>query len=202
MISYLKGSLEEIGNDFIIVEVHDIGYQVKVSLRVIEAMPSVGSHVKIYTYTYVREDMVALYGFLTREDLNMFLLLLGVNGVGPKGALGILSVFSAGELQMAILAGDSKTISKAPGIGAKTAQRLLLELKDKVTMEEAMEQLASGENITEPAGNMEKERKDAVEALVALGYSAQESLKAVRAVETTEEMSSDRILKAALKHLF
>lgn len=202
MISYLKGILEEIGNDFIIVEVNDIGYQVKVSLRVIEAMPPAGTKIKIYTYTYVREDMIALYGFLTKEDLNMFLLLLGVNGVGPKGALSILSVFSAYDLQMAILSGDVKTISKAPGIGGKTAQRMLLELKDKVSMEEAMEQMLPNTEVSDFAGSIDQERKDALEALTALGYSSQESLKAIKAVQITDQMNSEQILKEALKHLF
>lgn len=202
MISYVKGTLEEVGNDHIIVDVNDIGYQVKVSLRVIEAMPAVGTVIKIYTYTYVREDMIALYGFLTKEDLNMFLLILGVNGVGPKGALSILSVFSAYDLQMAILSADARTIAKAPGIGAKTAQRLLLELKDKISMEEAMEQFSPVLETTGNTGSIDQERKDAVEALTALGYSPQESLKAIKAVEITEEMSSEQILKAALKHLF
>ena len=137
MIAYLKGTLEEIGSDYIIVEVNHIGYQIKVSLRVIESLPSLGKEIKIHTYTYVREDMIALYGFGTKEDLNIFLLLLGVNGVGPKGALSVLSVFSAHDLQLAIISQDVKTISKAPGIGSKTAQRMLLELKDKISLEEA-----------------------------------------------------------------
>ena len=203
MIAYLKGTLEEIGNDYIIVDVNDIGYQVKVSLRVIEGLPMVGSKIKIHTYTYVREDVLALYGFLTKDDLQMFLLLLGVNGVGPKGALGILSMFSAQELRLAIISQDSKTISKAPGIGAKTAQRMLIDLKDKISVEDTFEKM--GEDIA-VSHNVRTQnngaRGDAMEALTALGYSASESMKAVNAVEITEDMSSDTILKLALKHLF
>lgn len=203
MITYLKGTLEEIGNDYIVVDVNNIGYQVKVSLRVIEGLPSVGNNIKIHTYTYVREDVIALYGFLTKDDLQMFLLLLGVNGVGPKGALGILSVFSAQELRLAIISQDSKTIAKAPGIGAKTAQRMLIDLKDKVSVEEAFagmgeETIITASSKSENAGA----RSDAIEALTALGYSASESMKAVNAVEITEDMTSDVILKAALKHMF
>lgn len=203
MIAYLKGTLEEIGNDYIVVDVNNIGYQVKVSLRVIEGLPGIGSSIKIHTYTYVREDVIALYGFLTKDDLQMFLLLLGVNGVGPKGALGILSVFSAQELRLAIISQDSKTIAKAPGIGAKTAQRMLIDLKDKVSVEETFEKMGM-----EVAGTVSVKaensgaRSDAIEALTALGYSASESMKAVNAVEITEDMSSDAILKAALKHMF
>ena len=203
MIAYLKGTLEEIGNDYIIVEVNNIGYQVKVSLRVIEGLPGVGSQLKIHTYTYVREDVIALYGFLTKDDLQMFLLLLGVNGVGPKGALGILSVFSAQELRLAIISQDSKTIAKAPGIGAKTAQRMLIDLKDKVSVEETFEKMGaeSVSTINTKADNSGA-RSDAIEALTALGYSASESMKAVNAVEITDDMSSDTILKLALKHMF
>ena len=202
MIAYLKGTLEEIGNDYIIVEVNNIGYQVKVSMRVLEGLPGIGRELKIHTYTYVREDVIALYGFLTKDDLRMFLLLLGVNGVGPKGALGILSVFSAAELRLAIISQDAKTIAKAPGIGAKTAQRMLIDLKDKVSLEETLEQIG-----TEPTNTIAVKsdnvgaRNDAIEALTALGYTASESMKAVNAVEITETMDSEAILKAALKHI-
>ncbi len=203
MITYLKGTLEEIGNDYIIVDVNNIGYQVKVSLRVIEGLPGLGSQVKIHTYTYVREDVLALYGFLTKDDLQMFLLLLGVNGVGPKGALGILSVFSAQELRLAIISQDSKTIAKAPGIGAKTAQRMLIDLKDKVSVEETFEKMgAEAVNISSAKAENTGARSDAIEALTALGYSASESMRAVNAVEITDDMSSDAILKAALKHMY
>ena len=203
MIAYLKGTLEEIGSDYVVVDVNNIGYQVKVSLRVIEGLPGLGSQVKIHTYTYVREDVIALYGFLTKDDLQMFLLLLGVNGVGPKGALGILSVFSAQELRLAIISQDAKTIAKAPGIGAKTAQRMLIDLKDKVSVEETFEKMGTEPvNVSGAKTENNSARSDAMEALTALGYSVSESMKAVNAVEITEGMSSDAILKAALKHMF
>ena len=203
MIAYLKGTLEEIGNDYIVVDVNNIGYLVKVSLRVIEGLPGVGNQIKIHTYTYVREDVLALYGFLSKDDLQMFLLLLGVNGVGPKGALGILSMFSAQELRLAIVSQDSKTIAKAPGIGAKTAQRMLIDLKDKVSVEETFEKMGEQSvNVISTQTTNSGARGDAIEALTALGYSASESMKAVNAVEITEDMTSDAILKLALKNLF
>ncbi len=202
MIAYLKGILEEVGEDYLLVEVNNIGYQVKVSLRVIEGLPAIGKEIKIHTYTYVREDMIALYGFGSKEDLNMFLLLLGVNGVGPKGALGLLSAFSAYELQMAIISQDAKTIAKAPGIGVKTAQRMILELKDKVSLEDTLEQMAGGVQDPVSFGELERSKAEAVEALTALGYSSAESMKAVKAVNMTEDMNSESLLKAALKHLF
>lgn len=202
MIAYLKGTLEEIGNDYIIIETNHIGYQVKVSLRVIEKMPPLGVELKIHTYTYVREDMIALYGFLTKDDLEMFLLLLGVSGVGPKGALGILSVFTAGQLRLAIISQDAKTIAKAPGIGAKTAQRVLIDLKDKVSAEDTFEHMGEAALDSIAADAHASARNDAVEALTALGYSPMESLKAVKAVEITPDMDSEAVLKAALKHIF
>ena len=203
MIAYLKGTLEEIGNDYIVVDVNNIGYQVKVSLRVMEGLPALGDLMKIHTYTYVREDVIALYGFLTKDDLQMFLLLLGVNGVGPKGALGILSMFSAQELRLAIISQDSKTIAKAPGIGAKTAQRMLIDLKDKVSVEETFEKMGEQSVAMSAASTAGSGAKaDAIEALTALGYSASESMKAVNMVEITDGMSSDTILKQALKHMF
>lgn len=203
MIAYLRGTLEEIGNDYIVVDVNNIGYQIKVSLRVIEGLPGIGSSIKIHTYTYVREDVIALYGFLTKDDLQMFLLLLGVNGVGPKGALGILSVFSSQELRLAIISQDSKTIAKAPGIGAKTAQRMLIDLKDKVSVEETFEKMGT-ETVSVSNSKAENAgaRSDAIEALTALGYSASESMKAVNAVKITEDMTGDAVLKQALKHMF
>lgn len=201
MIAYLKGTLEETGEDYLVLEVNGIGYQVKTPGRVLEAVSGIGSTIKLHTYTYVREDTLALYGFLTRDDLSMFQLLLGVSGVGPKGALGILSLFSAGELRMAILSQDAKAIAKAPGIGAKTAQRMLIDLKGKVSFEDtfggAQEEVAKAMT----GDNYSQARNDAMEALTALGYSASESLKAVSAVAITEEMDSEAILKAALKKL-
>ena len=201
MIAYLKRTWEETGEDYLVLEVNGIGYQVKTPGRVLEAVSGIGSTIKLHTYTYVREDTLALYGFLTRDDLSMFQLLLGVSGVGPKGALGILSLFSAGELRMAILSQDAKAIAKAPGIGAKTAQRMLIDLKGKVSFEDtfggAQEEVAKAMT----GDNYSQARNDAMEALTALGYSASESLKAVSAVAITEEMDSEAILKAALKKL-
>ena len=201
MIAYLKGTLEETGEDYLILDVKGIGYLVKVSGRVLEGLPSIGSPVKIHTYTYVREDTLALYGFLTRDDLSMFQLLLGVSGVGPKGALGILSMFSAVQLRLAILSQDAKTIARAPGIGAKTAQRMLIDLKGKVSLEDTMG-IDTEIDIRGGADTGHSSAcNDAVEALTALGYSASESLRAVSAVTITEDMDSEAILKAALKKL-
>ena len=141
-----------------------------------------------------------LYGFLDKDDLEVFKLLIGVSGIGPKGALGILSSLSSDDLRFAVLAGDAKAIAKAPGIGAKTAQRVILELKDKMSLEDAFEKKTEHVQMQKNSeGNQTK--NDAVLALTALGYSSTESLKAVSAVEITDEMGVEDVLKAALKHM-
>ena len=143
-----------------------------------------------------------LYGFLTKDDLQIFRLLLGVNGIGPKAALGILAALSADELRFAVLSDDVKTISRAPGIGKKTAQKLILELKDKLKLEDAFEaKLAHGEADTDAEVSSFDGSKEAVEALVALGYSSTEALRAVRKVTDVSPDDVEGILKAALKNL-
>lgn len=200
MYAYIKGELAEINTDHIVIEAGGIGYQVFVSLQTFDYLPSVGENLKIYTYLYLREDAMILYGFLTKDDLELFKLLISVSGIGPKGGLSILSTLEADDLRFAILSGDAKAISKAPGVGGKTAQRVILELKDKLSLEDAFE--AKTEHVQKNAAAAGGSVKnDAVMALTALGYSSTESLKAVSAVEITEDMDVEEVLKAALKHL-
>lgn len=200
MYAYIKGELAEINTDHIVIEAGGIGYQVFVSLQTFDYLPSVGENLKIYTYLYLREDAMILYGFLTKDDLELFKLLISVSGIGPKGGLAILSTLEADDLRFAILSGDAKAISKAPGVGGKTAQRVILELKDKLSLEDAFE--AKTEHVQKNAAAAGGSVKnDAVMALTALGYSSTESLKAVSAVEITEDMDVEEVLKAALKHL-
>lgn len=144
---------------------------------------------------------MTLFGFLTKDDLKVFKLLLGVNGIGPKGAIGILSVMTTDDLRFAVLADDAKAIAKAPGVGNKTAQRLILELKDKLSLEEAFEQKLAHTAQSEEAHTTSGMQNEAVQALVALGYSSSEALKAVSAVELTEQMDTEALLKAALKKM-
>ena len=200
MYAYIKGELAEINTDHIVIEAGGIGYQVFISLQTFDYLPSVGENLKIYTYLYLREDAMILYGFLTKDDLELFTLLISVSGIGPKGGLAILSTLEADDLRFAILSGDAKAISKAPGVGGKTAQRVILELKDKLSLEDAFE--AKTEHVQKNAAAAGGSVKnDAVMALTALGYSSTESLKAVSAVEITEDMDVEEVLKAALKHL-
>ena len=200
MYAYIKGELAEINTDHIVIEAGGIGYQVFVSLQTFDYLPSVGENLKIYTYLYLREDAMILYGFLTKDDLELFKLLISVSGIGPKGGLAILSTLEADDLRFAILSGDAKAISKAPGVGGKTAQRVILELKDKLSLEDAFEAKTEHvqKNVAAAGGSV---KNDAVMALTALGYSSTESLKAVSAVEITEDMDVEEVLKAALKHL-
>lgn len=200
MYAYIKGELAEINTDHIVIEAGGIGYQVFISLQTFDYLPSVGEDLKIYTYLYLREDAMILYGFLTKDDLELFKLLISVSGIGPKGGLAILSTLEADDLRFAILSGDAKAISKAPGVGGKTAQRVILELKDKLSLEDAFE--AKTEHVQKNAAAAGGSVKnDAVMALTALGYSSTESLKAVSAVEITEDMDVEEVLKTALKHL-
>ncbi len=206
MYAYIKGTVEEVAVDSVVVEAGGIGYNIKVSTATAELLPGVGNEVKIYTYTLVREDAFALFGFLTRDDLEIFKKLIAVNGIGPKGGLAVLSVMSADALRFAVMAGDAKAIAKAPGIGAKTAERVILELRDKISLEDTLKGLgepagASG-NAAGAQGGDNLMKREAIEALVALGYAASDATAAVKKVEVTEDTTSETILKLALKHMF
>jgi len=198
VISYIKGELTEVFDDIIIVECNGIGYNIRVPASFLSRVPRVGTELKVFTYLYVREDAMNLYGFLTRDDLDVFKLLITVNGIGPKGALGILSAITPDELRFAVLADDVKLISSAPGIGTKTAQKLIIELKDKLKLEDAFETKLA--HINEELDNSDG-RNDAIQALVALGYGSAEAIKAVKQVEDLDKKDPESILKEALKKL-
>ncbi|MFT4144130.1 MAG: Holliday junction branch migration protein RuvA [Mobilitalea sp.] len=201
MIGYLKGELAEIKEHYVVLEVSNIGYEVYLPSSSIMDLPSRGSTIKLYTYMHVREDAIGLFGFLTKDDLEMFKLLITVNGIGPKGALGILSAITADDIRFAVLAEDAKAIAKAPGIGGKTASKLILELKDKFKLESAFEQrLLNQENKSSNSG-IQSKKEEAVQALTVLGYSASDALKIVHQIEITEDMTSEEILKQCLKKM-
>ena len=199
MIAFLRGELAAKGADFAVIDVGGVGYEVQVTTRDASAMPVLGDPVTVFTYLYVREDVIGLYGFLRRDDLAVFKLLITVSGIGPRGALGILSVLSADQLRMAILAEDVKSISRAPGIGAKTAKRLIIELKDKIDLEEMLTD-GSESGVQESAADPEA-GKEVVMALVSLGYSRSDALRAVRSVSGADAMGEEELLKAALKEI-
>lgn len=200
MYAYIRGILTDMEEDHVVVETGGIGYNIYTPGQTFEYLPSIGEEVKLYTYLNVREDAMVLYGFLTKDDLRVFKLLIGVSGIGPKGALAILSVMTTDDLRFAVLGDDAKAIAKAPGIGNKTAQRLILELKDKLSLEDAFEQ--KSEHRKEQTQNSAKGAKnEAVQALVALGYSSSEALKAINGIEITDDTDVEAILKAALKNM-
>ena len=200
MISFLRGTVAQVSPDRVIVEVGGVGFEVLVSVRDASDMPPAGEEVKLHTYMSVSEDAIRLYGFLSSDDLGVYKTLISVSGVGPKAALGILGAMGANDIRFAVFSDDDKALSRAPGIGAKTAKKLILELKDKLKLEDAIQ---GGDDFTAPSTTssavIDAELTDAVQALTALGYSNSEALRAVRKVKVTERMETQDILKQALK---
>lgn len=206
MISYIKGELAKVWDEGVILETGNIGYEIKMPLSSLEDLPRIGNDIKIYTYMHVREDAIGLFGFLTEDDLNMFKLLITVSGIGPKGALGILSAITPDDLRFAILSDDAKTIAKAPGIGNKTASKMIIELKDKIKLEDAFEQKLMNQMNEQGKGASTGSaivniRNEAIQALVVLGYSKTDAAKVVRNIDVSEDMTSEDILKKSLKFL-
>ena len=195
MIAFVKGILDSVSEDRIVVENQGIGFEILVPGSVAQSLPQVGNTVKIYTYTYVREDVLQLYGFLTKDGMDMFKLLITVNGIGPKGALGILTALDTDALRFAIISDDSKAIARAPGIGSKTASKVILELKDKIAMEDVLPDDTGFDAAEAPDLSV---RDSAIQALTALGYSSSQAVSAVRKVQQ-EGMSVEEILKQSLK---
>lgn len=199
MISFIRGELAEVLEDTVVVENNGIGYNIKVPMSVLADMPEYGSKVKLFTYLHVKEDAMNLYGFLSRDELEMFKMMLGVSGIGPKGALAILSTLTSNELRLAVASDDAKAIAKAPGVGLKTAQKMIIEMKGRISMPEfggdTTPLLPSGQDIADDA------RAEAIAALTALGYSNSEAVLAVKKVAFTENMDAEAVLKASLKHL-
>jgi Holliday junction DNA helicase RuvA len=201
MFAYLKGILADISEDNCVIDVHDIGYNVKISSQTMSVLPGIGEMVKIYTYTNVKEDTFQLFGFLRKDELDLFKILITVNGIGPKGALSLLSAMDADLLRMAIVSQDVKLLSKAPGIGKRTAERLILELKDKLSITATMIDREIKQYQATPVADTAN-KKEAVDALVALGYGQAESMKAVNQIEGADTMEVGDLLKAALQKIF
>lgn len=201
MYAYIKGEVVRIRDDSLVIDNNGIGYSILVPSSVTESGIRIGDDILLYTYFAVREDAMLLYGFLSEDDLELFRMLLGVGGIGPKGAIGVLSGLSADTLRFAILSGDAATISKAPGIGKKTAQKIILELKDKIDLEDAFEKKAS-HTAEKTAIEENTPESEAVMALAALGYPNAQALKAVRkAAAGMENITVESLLKAALREM-
>ncbi|MCI8342757.1 MAG: Holliday junction branch migration protein RuvA [Firmicutes bacterium] len=195
MIAYIQGSLEYIGNGFIIVETGGVGFRVFVSPAVVSLLPEIKNEVKIYTYMSVKEDGISLFGFTKMEEIELFNKLITVNGIGPKAAIGILGTMSVEDVIMAIASEDVASLTKVPGLGKKTAQRIIIDLKDKFKNEDFLRSINVSESGTVKEGCM----AEAAEALMALGYSRSEAAKAISAVQK-EGMNAEMLIKASLKY--
>jgi len=183
----------------VVVDNHGIGYQMMVPMRG-ESFPKIGQEIKIYTHMHVREDDVSLFGFLSKEEKEAFELLIGVNGIGPKVGLSVLSTLSVYELKMAVISEDVKTISKTPGLGPKGAKKLILELKDKLSFEE-LEEDGVGAEIFDTYADSSDSVMITIEGLVSLGYSKSEAAIAVNKVEDAKYLTPEELLKKALKNI-
>ena len=189
MIGSLYGKLEERTEGCAILNVGNVGYRVFLSSHTFDSLPELGTNVKFFTYLYVRENALALYGFLASEELKMFEHLISISGIGPKGALSVLSIASPKDLRIAIFSGDDKLLTKVSGIGKKTAQKIILELKGKI---EGIEGEGRGDATPESL----RERQDAIDALHALGYSQHEAREALAQVADTVTSIEERVKEA------
>lgn len=196
MIAYINGVLEGLMKDQIVVEAYGVGYLIKVPQTVIQKLPNLHEKVKIFTHQYVREDEISLFGFMTMEELNVFELLITISGIGPKAALSILSYLTVDEFKIAVMSQDAKALTKAQGIGLKGAQRILIELKDKITLSFEEE---DGIDVNTASGTDTDKVNDAIMAMVSLGYSNTEAFRAVNAVKDRDSLSVDALIKEALK---
>ena len=204
MISYIRGELVSIEEDKAIVDVGGVGYGIYMPAQAMGRLPHIGQEVKLHTYLNVREDAMQLFGFLTADDLQVYKLVIGVNGIGPKGGLAILSTLTPNDLRFAVMSSDAKAISAAPGIGKKTAEKLIIELKDKLSIEDTLStsEVVGTKTFTMGDGNGNDNKTEAAQALVALGYDMTSSMKAVRKVEDLENNKTvEEILKEALKFM-
>ncbi len=201
MYAYFTGRVVTVGADSLVIDTNGIGYNIIMSGRDLsEIIP--GDELKIHTYTSVKEDSISLYGFLEKEALEFFELLLTVNGVGPKGALGILSGSTVDDIQVAIIAQDSKALSKLPGIGAKTAARIILDLKDKVKADDILGSLKEGNEVSAGrASSATGVKAEATEILTTLGYSASEAMRTLNRLEYDDDISAEDLVTMALREM-
>lgn len=202
MLAYIRGTLEEMSEDSVILDHQGMGYQIYMSALDISELPGIGRSVLIYIHMNVREDGISLYGFQTKQAKEIFRLLIGISGVGPKAGMALLSALSVADIQMAVLSGDAKSLTKANGIGMKGAQRIIMELHDKIELESMLEP-RKDQSEAESAGAVTDEDITAsvAMALVSLGYSQLEAMQAIRRVDAAQEMNTEELLKAALKKL-
>ena len=195
MFAYIEGTVDQITEQGIVLDHQGMGYELVMPASDLGRLSGRRDMLRVYTYFQASENGVFLYGFLSREAKELFLLLTSVNSVGPKAAISILGTLSAEDLRFAIIGEDVKALSAAPGVGSKIAKRIILDLKDKIDTAEAIEARFEGGS-GEPS-----EKRDATEALVALGYSSSEVLHAFSQMEISEDMTAEVLIREALKHL-
>ena len=202
MIAYIKGTLEIKTKGYVVIEVNGIGYKIFMAENAIEKLGIIGEKVQVHTYMRVREDDISLYGFLTNEELRMFELLLGVGGIGAKGALAILSNITPSKFALAVISNDIAIVKKIPGIGPKTAQRVILELKDKLKKEQQVTSETSEKEISSFGQAIAEDEKmtEAVSALQVLGYSRREIAEALEKLDLST-LSVEDIIRKSLGNL-
>ena len=201
MFSYISGNLAEKNQNYVVIDVHGIGFKVYTSATSLSDPAAVnGESVTFYTFMYIKEGIMDLYGFSKKAELELFEQLISVNGVGAKGAIAILSLASPEKVAVSIVTDDANFIKKASGIGAKTAQRICLELKDKIANASLVPDTVDVSDIRGTSGETNA-KKDAADALVALGYNRQEALKAINSIKDIPD-DAEAIIKLALKNLF
>ena len=203
MISYIRGTLADIYESIVVIENNGVGYGMSSSMNTIRQLPAIGSEVKLNTKLIPKEDSLTLYGFYDKEELKMFELLLSVSGIGPKGALAILSNMTVSDIQFAIAGGDAKAFAAAPGVGKKTAERVIIDLKDKVDIIGAFEAKITAD-LSGSVGknaNTSTVKEEVLEALVALGYSASNAARALDKMTITEATTTEQLLSDTLKQM-
>ena len=201
MISYIRGTLSDIDENIVIVENNGIGYGISSSMNTIRQLPAIGSEIKLETKLIPKEDSLTLYGFYDKEELKMFELLLSVSGIGPKGALNILSSMTVSDIQFAVSGADAKAFAAVPGVGKKTAERAIIDLKDKVDIIGAFEAKITADLSGKKASPAVSVKEEVLEALVALGYSASNAARALDKMTITDSTTTEQLLSDTLKQM-
>lgn len=197
MYAYIYGEIVEKDPENIVIECNHIGYNIHIAPGMLAKFPPVGQMARVYTYTSVREDAFWLYGFTSKEELSLFKLLITVSGIGPKGAMGILSVMDVDTIRLAVISQDAKMIAKAPGVGAKSASRIVLELKDKIKPEDVIGKPIDDEE-SSVIGTL---RQEATEALVSLGYTVSDAYRVLQKLDIDEHTRVEDVIKMALRQI-
>lgn len=201
MLAYIRGTLSDIDENIVIIENNGIGYGVSSSMNTIRQLPSIGSEIKLETKLIPKEDSLTLYGFYDKEELKMFELLLSVSGIGPKGALAILSSMTVSDIRFAVAGSDAKAFSAVPGVGKKTAERAIIDLKDKVDIIGTFEEKITADLSKKKAAPSITVKEEVLEALVALGYSASNAARALDKMTITESTTTEQLLSDTLKQM-